>query len=299
MAWFKVDDRAHSHPKVMAAGTPAYGLWSRCGSYCSEHLTDGIVPKPVARSYGTPAMAKRLVAERLWHVAGHDCPRCAQPPAGDYVMHDYLDYNPGREEVEEEREAARDRMRKRRGFGRSSEDVRPNKEDGKPGKAVTNTHHDTKTNVGTNDSGRSNNFGNPNDPNSEPTGESAGQPDGSENVRANTHRTSDGVRGPRPRPVPGVPSEHSPPTPTGTQHAASVSAQGGGGNLLDLIREQTGATDDQAAAVLTHIRDRHQPRSLSAYVRSMAARDTLRDVLTEMAPAPRRVRPKDEWMTRQ
>ncbi|WP_435109947.1 hypothetical protein [Nocardiopsis synnemataformans] len=66
-----------------------------------------------------------------------------------------------------------------------------------------------------------------------------------------------------------------------------------------MVRETTGATDDQAAQMLDHIRDRHQPRSLSAYVRSMAARGTLTDVLTEMAPAAPRISPRDEWMYRQ
>lgn len=239
MAWFKVDDRAHSHPKVIAAGSSAFGLWARSGSYAADHNTNGAIPKAVARMYGSAAMARALVAAGLWHTTGHDCPRCEPVPTGDYVIHDYLDYNPSRADVEAEREAARQRMKRRR-----SADVRPNTD------------------------------------------------------RTNAAR-SVGVRGPRPDPTrPGVPTEHPPPTPTGTQPAAA-SSDGEGDNLLTLVREITGTDHDQAAAVLDHIRDRHQPRSLSAYVRSMAARDTLRDVLTEMAPTPRRVRPKDEWMTRQ
>lgn len=125
MPWFKVDDRAHGHPKVMAAGTAAYGLWARCGSYSAEHLTNGHVPKTVARMYGTPAMARRLVDAGLWHGHGHDCPRCDQPAKGDYVMHDYLDHNPSHADVEAEREAARKRMKRRRSGG-SAHDVRPN-----------------------------------------------------------------------------------------------------------------------------------------------------------------------------
>ncbi len=239
MAWFKVDDRAHSHPKVIDAGSSAFGLWARSGSYAADHNTDGAIPKAVARMYGSAAQARALVNAGLWHTTGHDCPRCAPVPTGDYVIHDYLDYNPSREEVEAEREAARQRMKRRR-----SQNVRPN-------------------NGGTNAEG------------------------------------SGGVRGPRPDPTrPGVPTEHPPPTPTGTDPADS-SPDGDGGNLLNLVRETTGATDDQAAQMLDHIRDRHQPRSLSAYVRSMAARGTLTDVLTEMAPAAPRISPRDEWMYRQ
>lgn len=243
MPWFKVDDRAHGHPKVMAAGTAAYGLWTRCGSYSAEHLTDGIVPKSVARMYGTATMSRRLVDSGLWHSHGHDCPRCEQPPKGDYVMHDYLDHNPSRQEVEAEREAARTRMKRRRSGG-SSADVRPN-----------------------------------------------------------TNRTSEEgsgeVRGPRTRPRTRGSYGTPPPTPADDTTPAPSPPDTGGGDLLTLIRDQTGATDDQAAAVLDHIRDRHNPRSLSAYVRSMATRGTLTDVLTEMTPAAPRISPRDEWMYRQ
>jgi len=103
MAWFAVDDSFHSHPKRLTAGDAAVGLWTACGSYCAAHLTDGVVPGAVARLYGKPAGVKALVRVRLWHAAGHGCGRCPQPPDGDYVMHDYLHYNPSRQEVEAER----------------------------------------------------------------------------------------------------------------------------------------------------------------------------------------------------
>lgn len=67
MPWFPVDDRFHSHPKAVAAGTPALGLWVRAGSWCSEHLTDGFVPEAIARLYGTKTMATALVRVGLWH----------------------------------------------------------------------------------------------------------------------------------------------------------------------------------------------------------------------------------------
>lgn len=239
MAWFKVDDRAHSHPKILAAGTAAFGLWARCGSYAADHSTDGVIPRAVARMYGSAAMARALVDAGLWHAAGHACDRCAQPPAGDYVIHDYLEYNPSKADVAAERAAARERMKRRRSRG-----VRPN------------------------------------------TGGTGGE-------------GSDGVPRPRPHPSrPGVPAE--PPSARGSggdRSAAPPPPEGG--TLVDLVRGHTGADPDRAAAVLDHIRDRHRPRSLSAYVRTMAARGTLADVLDELTPASGRVRPHDEWMYRQ
>lgn len=88
MAWFRVDDAFHSHPKVMRAGTPAVGLWVRCGSYSSQHLTDGVIPREVAASYGTRQQIAALVSAGLF----------VESDSG-YVMPDYLDYNPSREEV--------------------------------------------------------------------------------------------------------------------------------------------------------------------------------------------------------
>lgn len=114
MTWFKVDDTAHSHPKILRAGNAAVGLWMRCGAYSAMHLTDGIVPGAIASMYGTPPQARKLVAVGLWHQEGHTCPRCPQPASGDYVMHDFTTYQPRREEVQEGREKAAAKKRRQR-----------------------------------------------------------------------------------------------------------------------------------------------------------------------------------------
>lgn len=122
MVWFNVDDSFHSHPKALRAGNSACGLWTRCGSYAAQHLTDGLVPDEVARMYGSPQERSRLISVGLWHQAGHSCPRCAQPPAGDaYVIHDYADYNRSAEKVRTDRAYAAERQRKSRGIRRDGE----------------------------------------------------------------------------------------------------------------------------------------------------------------------------------
>ncbi|WP_032769890.1 hypothetical protein [Streptomyces sp. CNS654] len=114
MPWFKVDDTAHAHPKLLKAGNPAVGLWMRAGAYAAQHLTEGTVPGVVAQLYGTAPQARKLVAAGLWHAAGHACPRCPQPAEGDYVMHDFLVYNPTKSAVEKDRAKAADRQRRAR-----------------------------------------------------------------------------------------------------------------------------------------------------------------------------------------
>lgn len=116
MPWFKVDDSAHNHPKFRMAGNAALGLWTRCGSYAAKHTTEGIVSGSLARDYGTPAQAAKLVKAGLWHRVGHDCPRCPQPGAGDFVMHDYFEdgRNATRAQAEAAKEASAERQRRHR-----------------------------------------------------------------------------------------------------------------------------------------------------------------------------------------
>ncbi|RCH70515.1 hypothetical protein DT019_03220 [Streptomyces sp. SDr-06] len=117
MPWFKVDDKAHSHPKFMRAGNAALGLWLRCGSYAAQHLTEGIVPGVVVQLYGTAAQSNKLIKAGLWHAHGHDCARCPDPQPGDFVIHDFLEdgRNTSRARYEEEKKKARERQAKHRG----------------------------------------------------------------------------------------------------------------------------------------------------------------------------------------
>ncbi|SDL33666.1 hypothetical protein [Streptomyces indicus] len=119
MSWFAVDDSAHSHPKVVAAGNAALGLWLRCGTYAAQHLTDGIVPGAVARMYGSKTQITKLVTVGLWHERGHTCthPKCAQPGPDEYAIHDYLEYNPTRAQVQGRKEREAEKKRRQRAGG--------------------------------------------------------------------------------------------------------------------------------------------------------------------------------------
>ncbi len=103
MPWFRLDDSFHSHPKVMAAGNEAVGLYVRCGTYAAQHSTDGFVPEQVALLYGTRKLADTLVRAKLWRRV-----------RGGWRMPDYLDYNPSKHAVDNERKAAAERQRRRR-----------------------------------------------------------------------------------------------------------------------------------------------------------------------------------------
>jgi hypothetical protein len=119
MAWFRVDDSFGSHPKVRSiprrTRMATIGVWTVCGNWAAHHLTDGLVPADAVEDEGgTQADALRLVAARLWHAGGHDCPRCPDPGPGAFQFHDWPDYQRMRVDVLAEREAAAERMRKAR-----------------------------------------------------------------------------------------------------------------------------------------------------------------------------------------
>jgi hypothetical protein len=106
MTWFKVDDSFHSHPKVLAASPAALGLWVVAGSWSGANLSDGFVPDHVLPRLlpDSALLARELVTAGLWKRA-----------RGGYRFHDWADFNPQRDAVEQDRKAARERMRKLRG----------------------------------------------------------------------------------------------------------------------------------------------------------------------------------------
>lgn len=95
MTWFKVDDRFHSHRKVLSLSLAAVGLWTRAGSWCSANPdTRGHVPRVLLQTIGAkPALAGELVKSGLWETT----------PDG-WRFHDWDDYQPSPEELEERRD---------------------------------------------------------------------------------------------------------------------------------------------------------------------------------------------------
>lgn len=73
MTWARLDDQLHAHPKALAAGLEAMGLWTLALSWCRAYRTGGQVsPEALRRLAGPKAkrLAARLVDARLWKPAG-------------------------------------------------------------------------------------------------------------------------------------------------------------------------------------------------------------------------------------
>lgn len=105
MTWFKVDDSFHAHPKVFATDADALGLWVVAGAWSSANLTDGFVPDHALLRLlpDSDKLARKLVIAGLWRKV-----------RGGHRFHDWNDFNPKREDVEQERKTARERMRRLR-----------------------------------------------------------------------------------------------------------------------------------------------------------------------------------------
>ena len=103
MAWIKLDDNWMDHPKIIRAGKDARDMWLASITWCAKHLTDGYFPKNLLPQLAVMAgidvancqsFANVLLEVCLWDVSGDN-----------YVVHDYLDYNPSKEQASATREA--------------------------------------------------------------------------------------------------------------------------------------------------------------------------------------------------
>ncbi|MFI6302142.1 hypothetical protein ACIBCH_09745 [Amycolatopsis thailandensis] len=118
MTWFKVDDKLRGNRKVRKLrGTkpprrlrndllPAMGLWTICGTWASDNLSDGFVPADEVHQYDLGEyFAQRLVEAGMWFVVVHD----GEP---GYQFHDWHEFNPLAEKVKESRRAAAERQKR-------------------------------------------------------------------------------------------------------------------------------------------------------------------------------------------
>jgi hypothetical protein len=116
MTWVRIDDSFPEHPKVLAAGDSAAWLYVAGICYSGRLLTDGFIPKEqVNRLTGISSPKKEvaaLVAVQLWD----------EVPGG-YQIHGYLEHQKSRDDVEKERDQARERQARKRSVSRSSHGV--------------------------------------------------------------------------------------------------------------------------------------------------------------------------------
>ena len=121
MTWVRLDEEFPDHPKVVTAGPLAGWLHVCALAYCNRHLTDGFVPRAQVgrlvnwtgildvdeRDAGCDvndvpdvdpyALAERLVSLGIW-----------ERRQGGFAIHDFLEYQPSRAEIEAQRKVKKD-----------------------------------------------------------------------------------------------------------------------------------------------------------------------------------------------
>jgi hypothetical protein len=110
MAVLKTD--FHDNPKILALGWDGMGLYAWGISYCDAQLTDGFVP---ASALPSVPRLKQAVAVLLHHERW--TPARGYGGQDGYVIHDYLEHNRSRAQVEALRDADRTRKTKERRNG--------------------------------------------------------------------------------------------------------------------------------------------------------------------------------------
>lgn len=118
MTWVRKDDQMPINRKVSVLSDPAYRLDDEALCWASRNLTDGRVPLdelPDISRRGIRRNADELVKRRRWHRAEDPpCPSeyCPTPGPNGWVIHDYLEYNPSREQVLKERAVKAERQKR-------------------------------------------------------------------------------------------------------------------------------------------------------------------------------------------
>lgn len=124
MSWVRTDDGEAHDPKMLAVSLGAYGLNHAAKGYASRHMTDGFIPRqalpalhPSSPRNLVMRCAQELVKAGLW-----------EQREDGWQIQDYLQFNPPRAQVLEQRAAAHeDKVRAGRIGGRRSGEVRGSK----------------------------------------------------------------------------------------------------------------------------------------------------------------------------
>jgi len=117
MPWVRFDDQYPIHRKVDGLSDAAFRLHTSAIFWSARNLTDGFVSEEdlggVTARVRTPArFAAECVAKDNWHDSRYPCPseKCPAPVDDSYpqgwVIHDYWEYQPSKQQVVKERQAS-------------------------------------------------------------------------------------------------------------------------------------------------------------------------------------------------
>jgi hypothetical protein len=102
VTWARLDDGFPGHPKIVGLSDRAFRAFVVALCHSAQYLTDGEISKSKIPSIANKTTRAELVAAGLWH----------ERADGGIDVHDFLDYQPSREEVALKRQVNADRQRR-------------------------------------------------------------------------------------------------------------------------------------------------------------------------------------------
>lgn len=129
MPWVRFDDQFPINRKVTRLSDAAFRLHVSAVFWCARNLTDGVVPEEdlddVSARVRTPGrFVPELLDRGLWHEVGTECssPNCPADPNNavtapvtadkGWIIHDYLDYQPSKDQVLTDRAGSAERQKR-------------------------------------------------------------------------------------------------------------------------------------------------------------------------------------------
>ncbi len=122
MAWIRLSDDYMDHPKFAGLSDGAFRLWHRGMSYSRKYQTDGLLSLSTVRAFKEYS-PKRVSVLSTPHQDGANALWQTVEGFG-FKVHDYLDWNPSKDEENERKAESKERMRQFRGR-RSTDTVTP------------------------------------------------------------------------------------------------------------------------------------------------------------------------------
>ena len=113
MGFIRLSDDYNDHPKFDWLCDGAFRLWHQGMGFCRKYQTDGLIPINSLRklkAYSPKRMQKLLTP---WQAGAN--PLWTEMPGRGVQVHDYLEWNLSKAEAQEDRDAAKLRMRRLRG----------------------------------------------------------------------------------------------------------------------------------------------------------------------------------------
>lgn len=132
MVWVRLDDHFDEHPKIQEVGPLGIALFTAGLAYCNRNLTDGFIPWSAARSLvsweflepknkdgkqriATVAITSGMSGDDVTSEYVISLLKSAglwKEVPGGFKIHDYLDFQPSKQEVLKERENTRIRQQR-------------------------------------------------------------------------------------------------------------------------------------------------------------------------------------------